>query len=194
MRASYLVKHARQEAGLSVRELARLAGVSPNTVHLIEKDETNPTIETLEQLLEATGSTLELNESVGNAVNAFGLVRSIREYVATGDTSWVIRMTAQFVSWMDKKSKTEILRLLIMAPPTTGSIEWDAFVAGIVEWIAHKAGLDVSGTWVEEPQYYLNHAVWIGSRDGEKAIEFAGTPTSLKIRGFFLHRDSLVNL
>lgn len=194
MHSSYLVKRARKNAGLSIRALAELAQVSPNTIHLIEKGTTNPTVEVLEEILGATGSRLTLEAEPDNAINAFGLVQSIREDIATNDTEWIVRKTAEFVSRMDKKTKLEKLRLLIMAPPTTGSIEWDAFVAGIVEWIAHKADLDVSGKWVEEPQYYLDHGWWISELISLRPWSYASTPMSLKIRGIYIAGESLINV
>lgn len=194
MKSSILLKEARADAELSVRELAKLADVSPSTIHRIEKEEMVPTVAMLSDILAAAGTGLIVEGEIDYAKNAFGLVRSIREDIATGDTEWVIRKTAEFVSRYDKKSRLEKLRLLVMAPPTTGSIEWDAFIAGVVEWIMHKGDIEVTGTWVEEPQYYLDHGWWIGAFESLKAIEYAGTPMSLKIRGIYIHYESLFNL
>jgi len=193
MKSSELLSSARKDAELSIRELAKLAEVSPSTIHRIEKDEINPTVEMLENILGAMGADLRISSEIQYSKNVFGLVSSIREDVANNDTEWVVRKTAEFVTRSLKKPKIERLRYLVMAPPTTGSIEWDAFVAGIVEWIMHQSGISVTGSWVQDPQYYLDHGWGIGA-DSVLAIEYAGTPMSLKIRGIYIHRDSLINV
>jgi transcriptional regulator with XRE-family HTH domain len=47
------LRHLRQERHLSQRELAGLAGVSPNAVSLIERDEISPSVATLQRLASA---------------------------------------------------------------------------------------------------------------------------------------------
>ena len=56
--AQTLVAEARRAAGLSLRELARLAGVSFTTISRIEAAEMDPTLGTLRRILEAAGSGL----------------------------------------------------------------------------------------------------------------------------------------
>ncbi len=47
---------------MSARDLAAVSGVSPSTVTRIERGEMNPTVATLERLLEASGSELVIVE------------------------------------------------------------------------------------------------------------------------------------
>jgi transcriptional regulator with XRE-family HTH domain len=56
--AQSLVGQARYEAGLSLRELAHLAGVSFTTISRIEGGDTDPTVEMLRRILAGAGQTL----------------------------------------------------------------------------------------------------------------------------------------
>jgi transcriptional regulator with XRE-family HTH domain len=62
-RTAQLVVDARTRAGLSQRELAGRAGTAQPVVARIESGQANPTVETLERLLDAAGFTLALELS-----------------------------------------------------------------------------------------------------------------------------------
>ena len=47
------LRHLRSERNISQRDLARLAGLSPNSISLIERDETSPSVATLQSLASA---------------------------------------------------------------------------------------------------------------------------------------------
>ena len=55
-----LLAHARQQAGLSQRELATLAGVTHGMINTYEAGRRHPSITTLTRLLCAAGSTVHL--------------------------------------------------------------------------------------------------------------------------------------
>jgi len=55
-----LVRTAREQAGMSARDLATASGVSPSTVTWIERSEMNPTVAMLERLLDAAGNRLDI--------------------------------------------------------------------------------------------------------------------------------------
>ena len=55
-----LVRNARLAAGLTQRELALRTGTTQSAVARLENDQTNPTVETLEAMLHATGHRLAL--------------------------------------------------------------------------------------------------------------------------------------
>lgn len=59
-----LLTSARTEAGLSMSELARLAGTSRPTVSAYEHGRVSPTLDTLERLLTATGNRLTVTPSL----------------------------------------------------------------------------------------------------------------------------------
>jgi transcriptional regulator with XRE-family HTH domain len=60
MNAATLVRRARQDAGLTQRELARKAGTSQPAVAAVEAGRKQPTVATLCRWLEAAGAALAL--------------------------------------------------------------------------------------------------------------------------------------
>jgi transcriptional regulator with XRE-family HTH domain len=61
--AAALIKDARRKAGLSQAHLARRLGVSQAAVAKLERPGSNPTVETLDGALRATGQQLNLEAS-----------------------------------------------------------------------------------------------------------------------------------
>lgn len=59
--AADTIKSARERAGLSQAELARRAGTSQPAIARLESGAVSPTVETLERVLAAAGTTLELS-------------------------------------------------------------------------------------------------------------------------------------
>lgn len=55
-----LVLENRLQLGLSQRELARQIGTSQNRIYLMENGEANPTLDTLQRLVEVLGFALEI--------------------------------------------------------------------------------------------------------------------------------------
>lgn len=47
------LRQLRSERNISQRDLARMAGLSPNSISLIERDETSPSVATLQSLAAA---------------------------------------------------------------------------------------------------------------------------------------------
>ena len=188
-----LIKESRKQAGLSIRDLAKIANISPSTVHLMEKGENNPTLESVKEVLAACGSLLKVEAYPDYGTNVFGLVRSIQQDIENNNTEWVVRKTAFFVSRSLRKSKIELLRYLIMEPPSTGDKKWDCFIAGVVEWIMHQSQVNFEGTWITQSEYYLGYGWWVTKRESLKAWSYANTPMSLKSRGIYIDRESLIN-
>jgi transcriptional regulator with XRE-family HTH domain len=65
MRAATLLRHSRNRAALTQRQLASAAGVPQSTIGRIETGRINPTLDTLRHLLRATGQDLELTPVAG---------------------------------------------------------------------------------------------------------------------------------
>lgn len=58
--AAALIRKARNEAGLSQAELGRRLGMSQAAIAKLERSGSNPTVDTLDDVLWATGRRLEL--------------------------------------------------------------------------------------------------------------------------------------
>lgn len=60
MRPHTLIREARTAAGLTQAQLAARAGMAQPTIARLERPGSNPTVETLDRVLRATGHRLEL--------------------------------------------------------------------------------------------------------------------------------------
>lgn len=69
MNAARALKVARERAGLSQSELARVAGVSPSVVNRIERGVANTRVNTLISLLRAAGAELSIEARVGDEID-----------------------------------------------------------------------------------------------------------------------------
>ena len=60
MRPDLLIRDARRAAGLTQAELAARLGISQSAIAKLEREGSNPTVETLDRVLRATGHRLQL--------------------------------------------------------------------------------------------------------------------------------------
>ena len=192
MRVAGLIRGARREAGLSLRELADRSGLAVSTIHRAERGELQPTVATLDRIVAAAGRRLVVELPSHSAGSVLGLGLAIRSDLESGDHSMVVRRAAELVARFDRSADAEKELILDAEPPATGSREWDAFLAGLTEWLAVRGGVAVPG-WPAGPERFLDHGWWITSMTSLRAWEYAGTPVSLQRRGVFIHRASLVN-
>jgi transcriptional regulator with XRE-family HTH domain len=61
MEARVIIRSARKQAGLSLREAARRAGTSASTLAAYESGKSVPSVATLERVVHAVGGRLEVN-------------------------------------------------------------------------------------------------------------------------------------
>lgn len=193
MKPAELVRTIRAEAGLSVRALADAAGVAASTVHRIERGELQPTVELLNQVVQAAGSRLRVDADPDYTASIVGLARSIQADVAGGDHVAPVRKAAELASRFRRADADTQRRTVTAKPPPTGDPRWDAFVAGLAEWLAVRAGLPAPA-WVGDRDRYLRRGWWVTPMKSMRAWEYAGSPMSFQSRGVYLHRDSLVNV
>jgi transcriptional regulator with XRE-family HTH domain len=59
-RAASMIREARLRSGLTQAELAARLGVSQSAVAKLERERSNPTVETLDRVLRATGHRLQM--------------------------------------------------------------------------------------------------------------------------------------
>ncbi|HUG98584.1 MAG TPA: helix-turn-helix domain-containing protein [Gammaproteobacteria bacterium] len=69
MSAARFLRQARRKAGLSQRALAERTGVPQPQIARIESGAVSPRLHTLDRLLSATGSALELAPRIGSGVD-----------------------------------------------------------------------------------------------------------------------------
>jgi transcriptional regulator with XRE-family HTH domain len=193
MQTSELLREVREQAGLSVRSLAAAAGVSSSTVHRIEQGAMQPTVEMLQRLLESAGVRLHLEVEDDSRVAAIALARAVSADIDNGDEGLVVRRASEFVARFRSVEDEVAKRMVVAEPRETGSSQWDAFLAALVEWLAVGRDIDVPA-WVYDKSRYLFEGWWVTPMESMRAWEYAGSPASFQNHGVYIHRDSLVNM
>lgn len=69
MRPDLLIRDARRAAGLTQAELAARLGISQSAIAKLEREGSNPTVETLDRVLRPTGHRLQLIAPTWGAVD-----------------------------------------------------------------------------------------------------------------------------
>ena len=100
MRADLLIRDARREAGLTQAQLAAHLGVSQSAIAKLEREGCNPTVETLDRVLRATGHRLQLIASAwGSAVDEPGPsidVGLVREHLRLDPGRRIVELEAMY--------------------------------------------------------------------------------------------------
>lgn len=141
MDVAEVIARARGSSEVSVRTLAASAGVAGSTITRIQSGTVDPTVQTVEQILEAAGFELRLS------VVRRGGKRTPR----LGDLSeaWSTRRGRVRPEWTRWRALVDHLALhpervaeAIYVPPLpSGSRTVDALLAGVAEKLADDAGL-----------------------------------------------------
>jgi transcriptional regulator with XRE-family HTH domain len=141
--AQSLVGQARYEAGLSLRELAHLAGVSFTTISRIEGGDTDPTVEMLRRILAGAGQTLVMTTEP--AARAGVSLAALAEAFNVGPAG-------ERPDWTRLRAFTDHLALhpdevpgAIAQQPHAESRLMRALLAGMAEKIADDHGLPRPG-------------------------------------------------
>ncbi len=188
-----LVRGVRADSGLSVRALADAAGVAASTVHRIEQGELQPTVDMLRRIVEAAGMRLRIDVRPDYSASVVGLARSIVSDNAAEDRTGPVRKAAELAHRFRVTDPETRRRMITAAPPATGDPRWDAFLAGLAEWLAVQTDMPVPG-WTRHDSRYLRRGWWVTRMPSMRAWEYAGSPVSFQSRGVYLHRDSLTNI
>ncbi len=78
-------------------------------------------------------------------------------------------------------------------PGSTGDRRWDALVAGVVERVAHGAGVRIPA-WTAEPSRFVDRWWFVSPYPSLHASALVATPPELAGRGVFVHASSLASL
>ncbi|MFC9691931.1 helix-turn-helix domain-containing protein [Kribbella sp. NPDC056951] len=142
MDASELLRHAREQAGLSRSALAARAGVPTSTVSRIEAGSTDPTLTMLGRLIAAAGLTMSITVGksarsrqprIEDLTNAYAPSAQVRKINWTHLRGFVDQLTQH----------PELIAAAIASPPhRTGDPMFDSLLAGIAEKLADDAGID----------------------------------------------------
>ena len=135
------MRSTRADAGLSLRALAEAADVAVSTIHRIERGDIHPSVDTLSRIAEAAGVRLRLAAEPDGAASVVGLALCIRRDVERGDDVAPVRRAAELAARFDAGGPAVRRRMIAAVPPHTGDRRWDAFVAGLAQWLAVRGGI-----------------------------------------------------
>ncbi len=88
------LKKIRTGQGLTLRELARRAGVSASYISQLERNESKPSYSTLKKLAEVTGVTVSLLTEDDFPEEWMVVRRRGRRRIVTGNSSWNVELAA----------------------------------------------------------------------------------------------------
>lgn len=141
MNAARLVSNAKESSGLSVRRLSARAHVAGSTITRIQSGAVDPSIETLERILNAAGFRLHLEtERVGTPP---------RPRLADLAGAWSDHKGALRLNWTRWRALLDELALhprlvpdtIYATPPPAGHAIIDTLLAAVAEKLADDAGL-----------------------------------------------------
>lgn len=188
--AGDLLKRSRAQAGLSQHKLAVLAGVSDASIARIETYRVQPSIPVLGRLLDAIGLGVKLSgEYIDNRVNARETAESIKKEISVHNDQ------RAFLNWLilldDLNAVTPVRLLELVEDPAapTGSSDYDALIAGLVEYVCREKDLQPP-VWVDEP--WRTTEEWYVSGIPELyELERKESPLPFAKRGVYLLERSL---
>ncbi|MCS5731835.1 helix-turn-helix transcriptional regulator [Herbiconiux moechotypicola] len=180
---------ARRRKRLSVAEVARRSGLQPSNLSAIESGSREPTARNLERAARGAGLHLLVVDLHGRS-SAADIAGEIAEAEPTGDRWRQARLFVQLSD--DLVGADPFVKVLIAAePPRPIDAEWDAAIAGLVEWRLTQFGLplpewvsdalgDVESRWsiwpgavrvdaAEVPAPLLRRGVWVSGAELESA-------------------------
>ena len=180
-----LLRKARAESGLSVRALASLGQVSPNTVMQIEKGRVDPSFGTLTKLLRAAG--YELVGSLHRRRNDPTVtIEALADAHEGAEPDWTrLRGT---IDWL-RDHPWELPAALKQRPASTGWSHLDALLAGIADKLADDAHLHRAAWTKHIPS---PEATWTPDGTPRMRQRWAErTPAQLKSRNLVVDEESL---
>lgn len=184
--SSTLLHTARLRAGLSIRTLASLAGVSASTVSRIESAQMDPTIGMLERLLAAAGHDLAISTTHNQHPTIASLANAWRSS-SRGDVIDWTRLRA-FLDYLFLHP-TETPLALATKPAKSGSSLLDNLLAGIAETQADESGFP-RPAWTKAVASLKEPWVSPGTPRQQEQSRLS-TPQALARRGITLARSSL---
>lgn len=133
------LRRTRARSGRSLAWVAERAGVAESNLSAIEHGRREPRASTIDRLAAAMDVTFVPVATGGRSTTAEA-ADQIAAALAAGDTAIAYRVIVQVAD--DLFSASPYLRALLTAEaPIAIDQDWDAFLAGVVEWRLQQAGV-----------------------------------------------------
>ena len=119
----------------------------------------------------------------------------IRECLAQEPPQYheALRWAVELINEFRRADPADRTALVDPEPETTGSREWDAFLAACVEWVCAAADVAIPA-WTRRPERFLDRWWFVTPYRSLHASAFVHTPAAFANRGVFIHRSSLESI
>lgn len=181
---------ARKARGLTAAELGALTGLHPSNIYSIEHGRRQARAETLETLAAGLGARFLLVDTRGRASVA-EIAARIRDHLHHDRPQ---DATAAFLQLANNLRGVSPLGCLALAQdsPTSIDAEWDAAIAGVVEWLVRGRGLP-SPEWTRDaagdPSW--RWSPWGTVAAGSHLLTSDEVPEPLRRRGILIESGEL---
>ncbi len=186
-RAGHLVAAARRRAGLTQKELARLAATSQSAIAAYELGARQPTLPVLERMLDAAGFSLVVDLiSRPDLLRLADLAPLLRDQ---SDDQVRLRLVFEFLRGAEAAGEQLVL-LLAAEPGDTGDRRYDALLAAVAEHLAAQAGLPVPA-WAVSAERVVDGFWWVSDLPSARVQALVHAPAAFRRRGVLLDRHDL---
>lgn len=183
MPASTLLRSSRVASGISQGNLALRAKTSQPEISTIESGKRNPTVDTLERLLRQTGHRIIAVPGVGT--DAAETADRIAHAIARSTDDSALRAFLDYSDSLGRASGVDRVVLGIAEPRPTGSRDWDAALAALVDYWFNKSHLP-KPSWISSPSRSLPKP------SSPQLTEYDLEPDRANVPPEFLRRNLLI--
>ncbi|GAA1527504.1 transcriptional regulator with XRE-family HTH domain [Microbacterium ginsengiterrae] len=141
------IARSRRRRGITAAQVAERTGLKTSNLYAIEQGRRSPTVETLERAAAGLGLRL-LAVDIGELSFVSDFAEVIADYDADGAEEQAYRAFMRLNRQLAAAPATTQV-LLTYTPPRPVTVEWDAALAGLVEWRLRQKDAPIPD-WVEE--------------------------------------------
>jgi transcriptional regulator with XRE-family HTH domain len=187
--AAAVLRQAREQSGLTQKDLAALAGTTQSAIAAYEAGDREPTVPVLSRIIHASGGVLTL--SLGSDTSHYRLADVARDISRSlpGDDTVALRYVFEFLRGLSDDGQPVSL-LVATAPDPTGDERFDALLAAIAEDACVREG-KTPPPWVFDLKRFLDRAWWVSPLPSAKVQALVHTPASFRRRGVMIDRRDL---
>lgn len=195
MMATILARSARAASGLSQSELAQRSGIAGSSLSLIEHGKREPTVATLESLLQGTRHSVVTIPTLRSdaARIAFEISIALADSHDEARDAVAFRHFLQLADNLEAEHGATRVGLTLTEPAPTGSSEWDTAIAALCEYRLVAESLPVPG-WIDRRTGNPT-APWAPrTSDHEILVDTARVPAEFLSRGILIEVATLESI
>ena len=189
--SSLFLRSIRRSNGLSQAMVAQRASTSAPALSHIENGRREPSADTLDRILRATGNRLGVVPSPRAGSLEAGA--AIHDELAAGNVPAAFRSFIQFSD--NLAAEHGVVRVVLAAnePEPTGSALWDAALAAVTEYWLARDGLPLP-TWIDASTRSLSQRTILSGNAYTQTIRDENVPAPFARRNVALDESALTSV